>query len=425
MLDIKFIRDNLELVKEAMKNRNYDVDLEELLKIDLERRKIVKDVEELKNQRNKTSEEIGALKKAKKDATNLMASVKKIGAKIKDLDSILSDKEKRLREIILSIPNIPHQSVPVGKNDSENVVIKRYGERPHFDFEPLPHWDIGERLKILDFNRAAKITGARFCLYHGIGARLERALINFMLDIHLTQHGYREVLPPFIVNEQSLISTGQLPKFKEDLFKLEGLEYYLIPTAEVPVTNILRDEIVEEDELPIKYVAYTPCFRSEAGSHGRDTRGIIRQHQFNKVELVKFSRPETSYNELEGLLLDAEEILQYLNLPYRVISLCTGDIGFSSAKTYDIEVWLPGQNRFCEISSCSNFEDFQARRANIRYHQKGKTRTRFLHTLNGSGLAVGRTVVAIIENYQQSDGSIVVPDALRPYLGGIKKITGP
>lgn len=425
MLDIKFIRDNPELVKEAMRNRNYDIDLDELLRIDLERRKIVKDVEELKNQRNKTSEEIGALKKAKKDAAKLMDSVKKTGVRIKELDSILSDKEKCLREIILSIPNIPHQSVPVGKNDSENVVIKLYGERPRFDFEPLPHWDIGERLRILDFNRAAKITGARFCLYHGAGARLERALINFMLDIHLTLHGYREVLPPFIVNEQSLISTGQLPKFKEDLFKLEGLEYYLIPTAEVPVTNIFRDEILEEDDLPIKYAAYTPCFRSEAGSHGRDTRGIVRQHQFNKVELVKFSRPETSYNELEELLLDAEEILQYLNLPYRVISLCTGDIGFSSAKTYDIEVWLPGQNRFCEISSCSNFEDFQARRANIRYHQKGQTRTRFVHTLNGSGLAVGRTVVAIIENYQQPDGSIVVPDVLRPYLGGMEKITGP
>lgn len=425
MLDIKFVRENIELVKTALKNRNYDIDLDELFEIDLDRRKIVKEVEELKNQRNRSSEEIGILKKEKRDSAQLMSHVKKMGVRIKELDTTLSEKEKLLREIILSIPNIPHQTVPVGKNDSENIVIKRWGERPQFDFEPLPHWDIGERLGILDFNRAAKITGARFCLYHGIGARLERALINFMLDTHRTLHGYREILPPFIVNEQSLIGTGQLPKFKEDLFKLEDINYYLIPTAEVPVTNIHRDEILEEDILPVKYAAYTPCFRSEAGSHGRDTRGIVRQHQFNKVELVKFSRPETSYNELEELLLDAEEILQYLKIPYRVISLCTGDIGFSSAKTYDIEVWLPGQNRFCEISSCSNFEDFQARRANIRYRPKGQPKTRFVHTLNGSGLAVGRTVVAIIENYQQPDGSIIVPDTLRPYLDGTEKITGP
>lgn len=422
MLDIKFIRDNLDLVKDALKNRGCDIDLDKLLEIDLERKKIIKDVEGLKNQRNKLSEEIGALKKTNKDTTDLMSSVKKIGIKIKELDSILIDKEKELREIILNIPNIPHKSVPIGRDDSENIIVKRYGEKPKFTFEPLPHWDIGERLGILDFNRAAKITGSRFCLYRGAGARLERALINFMLDIHQTLHGYQEVLPPFIVNEQSLIGTGQLPKFKEDLFKLEGLEYYLIPTAEVPVTNIFRGEILEEDDLPIKYVAYTPCFRSEAGSHGRDTRGIVRQHQFNKVELVKFSKPETSYDELEDLLLDAEEILQHLNLPYRVVSLCTGDLGFSSAKTYDIEVWLPGQNRFCEISSCSNFGDFQARRANIRYRPKGQTKTRFVHTLNGSGLAVGRTVVAIIENYQQSDGSVIIPNILRPYLGGMEKI---
>ncbi len=303
--------------------------------------------------------------------------------------------------------------------------MRRWGEKPCFDFKPLPHWDIGEALGILDFNRAAKITGARFCLYHGAGARLERALINFMLDLHVDKHGYREVLPPFIVNEASLTGTGQLPKFKEDLFRLEGTNYYLIPTAEVPVTNIHRDEVLDEDAMPVKYVAYTPCFRSEAGSYGKDTRGIVRQHQFNKVELVKFARPEDSYKELEELLMDAEDVLQYLGLPYRVITLCTGDLGFSSAKTYDIEVWLPGQDRFCEISSCSNFEDFQARRANIRYRPKGLTKTRFVHTLNGSGLAVGRTVAGIMENCQRSDGTIVVPEALRPYLGGRERITGP
>lgn len=425
MLDIKFIRENVDAVKDALKNRNSKLDLDELLGIDLERRGIVREVEELKNQRNIMSEDIGLLKKEKKDASTLMARARDIGSRIKELNSLLSEKEAAMRDVVLNIPNIPHSTVPAGRDETENVTVRRWGEKPCFDFKPLPHWDIGEALGILDFNRAAKITGARFCLYHGAGARLERALINFMLDLHVDKHGYREVLPPFIVNEASLTGTGQLPKFKEDLFRLEGTNYYLIPTAEVPVTNIHRDEVLDEDAMPVKYVAYTPCFRSEAGSYGKDTRGIVRQHQFNKVELVKFARPEDSYKELEELLMDAEDVLQYLGLPYRVITLCTGDLGFSSAKTYDIEVWLPGQDRFCEISSCSNFEDFQARRANIRYRPKGLTKTRFVHTLNGSGLAVGRTVAGIMENCQRSDGTIVVPEALRPYLGGRERITGP
>ncbi|MGB9712377.1 MAG: serine--tRNA ligase [Dissulfurimicrobium sp.] len=425
MLDIKFIRSNINLIKKSLKDRNYNLNIDELLDIDSQRREIIHKVEELKNQRNILSEQIGLLKKEEKDTDSLTSKVRQIGLKIKELDSILAKKEERYKDILLAIPNIPHKTVPIGKDNSENVVVKKWGELPVFNFKPLPHWDIGEHIGILDFNRAAKITGTRFCLYCGNGARLERALINFMLDLHQTRHGYKEVLPPFIVNQDSLVGTGQLPRFKEDLFKLEGNNYYLIPTAEVPVTNIHRDEIINEDDLPIKYVAYTPCFRSEAGSYGKDTRGIVRQHQFNKVELVKFSKPETSYNELEELLFDAETVLQLLEIPYRVVLLCTGDMGFSSAKTYDIEVWLPGQNRFCEISSCSNFEDFQARRANIRYRPKGQTKTCFVHTLNGSGLAIGRTVAAIIENYQLPDGSFMVPKVLKSYIGGIEKITGP
>jgi seryl-tRNA synthetase len=354
-----------------------------------------------------------------------MERMKAVNSRIKEIEAVLDGLEQEVANGLLSIPNIPHETVPIGKDDTENQVVKLWGDRPTFDFEPLPHWDVGEGLGILDFARAAKVTGARFCVYHGAGARLERALINFMLDLHTKRHGYREVLPPFIVNDDSLRGTGQLPKFAEDLFKLEGLRYYLTPTAEVPVTNLHRDEVLDESSLPLKYAAYTPCFRSEAGAHGRDTRGIVRQHQFNKVELVKFSTPERSYEELEELLLDAEEVLQFLNLPYRVICLCTGDMGFSAAKTYDIEVWLPGQNRYCEISSCSNFEAFQARRANIRCRQTGQTKTRLVHTLNGSGLAVGRTVVAILENYQQKDGTVVVPDALIPYMDGLDVISGP
>lgn len=425
MLEIKFIRDNPDKVAKALQHRNNPFDLQGFLQKDAKRRSLIQEIEELRNQRNTVSETIGQLKKAKQDASELMERMKAVNNRIKEIEGELTALEQEVMDGLLSIPNIPHESVPIGKDDTENQVVKLWGDKPRFDFEPLPHWDVGERLGILDFTRAAKITGARFCVYHGAGARLERALINFMLDVHTKRHGYKEVLPPFIVNDDSLRGTGQLPKFAEDLFKLEGFRYYLTPTAEVPVTNLHRDEVLDESVLPLKYASYTPCFRSEAGAHGRDTRGIVRQHQFNKVELVKFSTPERSYEELEELLLDAEEILQFLNLPYRVICLCTGDMGFSSAKTYDIEVWLPGQNRYCEISSCSNFEDFQARRANIRYRPAGQTKSRLVHTLNGSGLAVGRTVVAILENYQQKDGSVVVPDALIPYMDGLDVITGP
>jgi len=425
MLEIRFVRDNPDRVRQALEDRRADISLDSLLEADRDRRRFLQEVEDLKNQRNLMSEEIGRRKRGKQDAEDLMKRVRDINSRIKELDGPLSEKESFVKDFLLSIPNIPHPSVPVGRDESENQLAKRWGDVRPFDFPALPHWELGERLNILDFQRAAKITGARFAVYRGAGARLERGLINFMLDIHQKKHGYLEVLPPFIVNDSSLMGTGQLPKFGEDLFKLEGWNYYLIPTAEVPVTNLHRDEVLEEAQLPLRYVAYTPCFRSEAGSYGKDTRGIVRQHQFNKVELVKFSHPDSSYDELEMLLLDAEEILQELELPYRVIVLCTGDLGFSAAKTYDIEVWLPGQNRFCEISSCSNFEDFQARRANIRFKPSDETRTRLVHTLNGSGLAVGRTVVAILENYQQPDGSVIVPQVLRPYMGGIEKITGP
>jgi len=422
MLEIKFIRENRELVIKALKDRGNNLSLKSILEVDSQRRKLIREVEELRNLRNHLSEKIGRQKKEGKDSTKLISQIKEVNSKIKEIDNNLTKEKESLNNYLLSIPNIPHPSVPVGKNETENKVVKRWGNITESDFQYLPHWEIGENLGILDFKRAAKLTGARFVVYYELGARLERALINFMLDLHHDQHGYKEVLPPFIVNKQSLIGTGQLPKFTEDLFKLENWNYYLIPTAEVPVTNLHRDEILNEEALPIKYVAYTPCFRSEAGSYGKDTRGIIRQHQFNKVELVKFCHPENSYNELESLLLDAEEVLQRLKLPYRVIVLCTGDIGFSASKTYDIEVWLPGQNRFCEISSCSNFEAFQARRANIRYRPKGQTKTKLVHTLNGSGLALGRTVAAILENYQQKDGSVIVPDALIEYMGGTKVI---
>ncbi len=422
MLDIKFIRSNPDKVKKALKDRGMDFDLDNLLSIDEKRRKILQEVEELRNKRNTVSQEIGKRKKQGEDASDLISEMKAVGEKIKSLEQELRDTIDKFNALVLEIPNIPHESVPVGEDENDNQVVKRWGDQTEFDFPAKCHWDLGEELGILDFDRAAKITGSRFVIYKGLGALLERALINFMLDLHIKEHGYTEVLPPFIVNETSMTATGQLPKFKEDLFKLEGWDYYLIPTAEVPVTNIHRDEILKEDDLPIKFVAYTPCFRSEAGSYGRDVRGIIRQHQFNKVELVKLSKPENSYEELESLLLDAEEVLQLLGIPYRVVVLCTGDLGFSAAKTYDIEVWLPGQKRYCEISSCSNFEDFQARRANIKYRPKGSKKSKFVHTLNGSGLAVGRTVVAIMENYQQEDGSIVIPEALRPYMHGIDKI---
>ncbi|MBW1973024.1 MAG: serine--tRNA ligase [Deltaproteobacteria bacterium] len=422
MLDIKFIRENPDKVKDMLKSRGQELNLDELLSLDKRRRDILREVEELKFQRNKASEKIGQLKREKKDATKEIKEMKAVSERIKKLDAELKDIEIAIHSIIMIVPNIPHESVPFGQSSDENVEVKRWGEIKSFSFTPKPHWEIGEDLDILDFARGAKIAGSRFTLYKGAGAFLERALINFMLDLHINEHGYKEVLPPFIVNRTTMTGTGQLPKFEEDLFKLEGLEYFLIPTAEVPVTNIHQDEILNEDELPIYYVSYTPCFRKEAGAHGQDTRGLIRQHQFNKVELVKFSKPESSYDELESLLEDAEEVLKRLEIPYRVVTLCTGDLGFSAAKTYDIEVWLPGQGVFREISSCSNFGDFQARRANIRYKPKDKKKTEFVHTLNGSGLAVGRTVVAILENYQQIDGSVIIPKALRPYMNNMEVI---
>lgn len=422
MLDLKFVRNNIDLLKEKLLQRGSDLSLDEFIAVDGERRKIIQDVEDLRNRRNFVSKEVGRLKKEGQKAEHLMEEMRVVNDRIKEMETVLEKKETALSAIILSVPNIPHPGVPIGKDSSDNPVAKRWGDIRQFDFEPRSHWDIGEELGILDFERGAKISGARFTLYKGLGAQLERALINFMLDLHASRHHYTEVWPPFIVNDTSMTATGQLPKFKEDLFKLEGRDYYLIPTAEVPVTNIHRDEVLEEKELPKRYVAYSACFRAEAGSYGKDTRGLIRQHQFNKVELVKFTTPETSYLELENLLLDAEEVLQQLGLPYQVVELCTGDLGFSAAKTYDIEVWLPGQGTFREISSCSNFEDFQARRANIRFRRSGKTKTELVHTLNGSGVAIGRTVVAILENYQQMDGGVVIPPVLRPYLMGKARI---
>ena len=422
MLDVKFVRENIELVRQMLKNRQSDLDLQPLLELDEERRRILVDVEQKKHRRNIASEEISKLKKEKRDALSLVEEMRELGQEIKVLDERLDEVEQKFREFLLIIPNVPDSSVPVGRDEKDNREVLIWGNKPVFDFEPKPHWEIGEGLGILDFERGAKITGARFSLYWGAASALERALISFMLDIHTKRHAYTEVLPPFMVNSTSMRGTGQLPKFKEDLFKLDGWDYWLVPTAEVPVTNIHRDEILDESDLPRRYTAYTPCFRSEAGSHGKDTRGLIRQHQFNKVELVKFTKPEDSYSELEALLKNAETILQELGIHYRVIVLCTGDMGFSASKTYDIEVWLPGQETYREISSCSNFEDFQARRANIRFRRKGKSRTDLVHTLNGSGLAVGRTLVAILENYQQADGTVVIPEVLRPYMGNMQVI---
>jgi seryl-tRNA synthetase len=422
MLEMKFVRQNLELVQESWRKRGQDYDVGEFLHHDSERRAILLEVEALKHRRNTVSERIAQMRRDKQDASGLIAEMKAVSGKIRSLDEELSHHEQGLRAILMGLPNLPHPSVPVGEDAEDNVIVKKVGEPPSFDFQPLPHWEIGEKLGILDFERAAKIAGARFALYLGYGARLERALINFMLDVQTKEHGYLEVLPPFMANRTSTTATGQLPKFEEDLFKLEGWDYYLIPTAEVPVTNIHQGEILNEAELPKLYTAYTPCFRSEAGSYGKDTRGLIRQHQFNKVELVKFTTPETSYQELESLLSDAETILQRLELPYQVVVLCTGDLGFCAAKTYDIEVWMPGQEKYREISSCSNFEDFQARRGNIRFKRKGKKGTELVHTLNGSGMAVGRTVVAILENFQQEDASVIIPEALRPYMDGVERI---
>jgi len=419
MLDLKFIRSNLDKVKEMLKNRGYNLDVSVFETVDKERREILATLERLRHQRNRVSEEIAAMKKKGEDASEIIGEMKEVSVEIKERETALSQVEDRLNPFLMIVPNMPHESVAIGVDENDNPEIRKWGETREMDFEPLPHWDIGERLGILDFARASKIAGARFALYRGAGALLERALINFMLDVHTKEHGYTEVLPPFMVNSAAMTGTGQLPKFKEDLFKIEGWDYFLIPTAEVPVTNIHREEILMEKDLPLYYVAYTPCFRSEAGSYGKDTRGLIRQHQFNKVELVKFSKPEESWDELEKLTNDAEEILKRLELPYRLVSLCTGDLGFSAAKTYDLEVWLPGQNLYREISSCSNFGDFQARRAGIRFKKKGASGTQLVHTLNGSGLAVGRTLVAVLENYQQKNGSVAIPEKLKPYMGGM------
>jgi seryl-tRNA synthetase len=421
MLDLAFVRDNLALVEEKLRQRGLDPAevLKDFRAIDAERRQAITEVETLKAQRNKASEEIAILKKSGQDAGTQIAATKALREKIQQLETSAQQYDGRLREVLVGIPNLPHASVPVGSSAEENVEVRRWGTPPKFDFTPKPHWELGEQLGVLDFERAVKITGARFAVYWDLGAKLERALANFMLDLHTREHGYTEVLPPFLVNSDSMYGTGQLPKFAADLFRVPFGErdLWLIPTAEVPVTNLYRDEVIDSSRLPISLTAYTPCFRSEAGSYGKDVRGIIRQHQFQKVELVKFANPETSYEEHEKLTRNAEVVLQKLGLPYRVVTLCTGDMSAASAKTYDIEVWLPGQQLYREISSCSNFEAYQARRADIRYRPEGKNKTEFVHTLNGSGLAVGRTWVAIVENYQQADGSVVIPEALRPYVG--------
>jgi seryl-tRNA synthetase len=421
MLDLNFVRDNFALVEEKLRQRgmNPAEALKDFGAIDTERRQAITQNETLQARRNRASEEIGKLKKAGQDASALLQETKDLREQIQEAEKRANEADSRLREILTAIPNLPHESVPVGKNADDNVEARRWGTPPQFDFKAKPHWELGEQLGVLDLETAAKISGARFAVYWDLGARLERALANFMLDLHTGEHGYMEVLPPYLVNSESMYGTGQLPKFAQDLFKVPHGErdLWLIPTAEVPVTNLYRDEVIEGARLPISLTAYTPCFRSEAGSYGKDVRGIIRQHQFQKVELVKFARPETSYDELEKLTRNAEAVLQKLGLHYRVVSLCTADMGFSSAKTYDIEVWLPGQNLFREISSCSNFEAFQARRANIRFRPEGKNKTELVHTLNGSALAVGRTWVAIVENYQQADGSVRIPEALQPYMG--------
>ncbi|MDY7001212.1 MAG: serine--tRNA ligase [Thermodesulfobacteriota bacterium] len=425
MLDLKFIRKNLNTVREALGDRGSDLDLGEFSRLDVKRRELLQEVEALKAERNKTAAEIAACKREGRDAGALIEKGKKANERIKDLDARLRDVDARVDDWLFSVPNIPHQSVPRGKDENDNPVLHTWGEKPVFDFKPREHWDLGVRLGGLDFERSAKLTGSRFAVYWGWAAKLERALISFMLDLQTGEHGYTEVMPPAIVNRDSMTATGQLPKFAEDLFKLEGCEYFLIPTAEVPVTNLHRDELLQETDLPLRYASYTPCFRSEAGSYGKDVKGLVRQHQFNKVELVRFERPGDSYAALEELLKHAEAVLQKLGLHYRVVELCTGDLGFSAAKTYDVEVWLPGQGKYREISSCSNFEDFQARRANIRFKPQGSKKAVFAHTLNGSGLAVGRTVVAILENLQQKQGSVVVPEVLRPYMNGLEVIENP
>jgi seryl-tRNA synthetase len=423
--DLKYLRENLDHIRTSLGRRGNDVPWADIQKLGEERRAVTTQVEQLRYELNKGSEEVARLRRAKEPAEEAMAAMKQLGNRIKDAEGTLRTIEETLTDVALRIPNLPHASVPVGADASDNIEVRRWGTIPSFSSPPKPHWEIGENLGILDFDRAAKIAGARFSVMTGAGAKLERALINYMLDLHTTQHGYREVIPPFMVNRSSMTGTGNLPKFEEDLFRLRDEEYFLIPTAEVPVTNLHREEILSGDRLPLRYTAYTPCFRREAGSYGKDTRGLIRLHQFNKVELVAFTTPDRSYGELERLTSHAESILQDVNLPYRVITLCTGDMGFSAAKTYDIEVWLPSQQQYREISSCSNFESFQARRASIKYRPTGgkkETKIDFVHTLNGSGLAVGRTVVAILENFQQPDGSVEVPTVLRSYMAGMERI---
>lgn len=418
MLDIKKIRENHDEVKKAVESRSQgDYGFAKIMALDTERRELLGEMESMKHEQNVKSKEIPKLKKEGKDASEVMAQMKELSAAVKEKDALVDEVEAKLRDCLLGIPNTPNPKVPEGKDDSDNVEIRKFGEPRKFDFEEKPHWDVGTDLDILDFERAAKISGTRFSVYKGLGARLERSVINFMLNLHTEDHGYKEILPPFMVNRDAMTGTGQLPKFEDDMFHVPAKDFFMIPTAEVPLTNLLRDEILDGEDLPIYYTAYTPCFRKEAGSAGRDTRGLIRVHQFNKVELVKFSKPEDSYDELESLLAAAERVLQILEIPYRVVLLSTGDLGFSSAMTYDIEVWMPSYGRYVEISSCSNFEDYQARRAGIRFRRGPKEKPEFVHTLNGSGLAVGRTVAAILENYQQADGSVTVPKALQPYMG--------
>lgn len=422
MLDIKFVRENLDAVRQMLQNRHNPLNLDDFEGLEKKRRELLQQTETLKSERNAASKEISALKKKGESADEKIAAMRAVGDKIAAIDAELKTVEEKLRDIMLHIPNMPKDDVPIGKDDTENPEVRKWGEPKKFSFEPKAHWDIGEDLGILDADRAAKVTGARFTFYKGLGARLERACINFMMDLHATKHGYTEMLAPYIANKDSMVGTGQLPKFAEDMFKLEGLDYYLVPTAEVPTTNYHRDEIMDGAQLPEYYSCYTACFRAEAGSAGRDTRGLIRQHQFNKVELIKFVQPETSWDELESMVDAAEDVLRELNLPYHVVQLCTGDMSFTSAKTYDIEVWFPSQNKYREISSCSNCLDYQARRANIKFRRDAKSKPEFVHTLNGSGLAVGRTVAAILENYQQEDGSVVVPEKLVPYMGGVTVI---
>ncbi|PLR89842.1 serine--tRNA ligase [Bacillus sp. T33-2] len=418
MLDLKYLRANFEQVKKQLVHRGEDLtDFGKFEELDARRRDLIVESEQLKSKRNEVSQQIAALKREKQDADHLIKEMRTVGDKVKELDEELRVVEETLENLLLSIPNIPHESVPVGDSEDDNIEIRKWGDVPEFDFEAKPHWDIATDLDIVDFERAGKVTGSRFVFYKGLGARLERALMSFMLDLHTEEHGYQEVLPPYMVNRTSMTGTGQLPKFEEDAFRIESEDYFLIPTAEVPVTNLHRDEILNGDQLPINYAAYSACFRSEAGSAGRDTRGLIRQHQFNKVELVKFVKPEDSYDELEKLTGHAEKVLQLLGLPYRVLSMCTADLGFTAAKKYDIEVWLPSYSTYREISSCSNFEGFQARRANIRFRRDPKAKPEHVHTLNGSGLAIGRTVAAILENYQQKDGTVLIPEALLPYMG--------